>query len=61
MIKFDGTNSYFLPNYSRNQISNVNKIPDLVSNDFTIEVETKIDWKKNMKKIDFKTNFDLIT
>ena len=42
MIKFDGENSYFLPNYSRNQISNVNKIPDLVSNNFTIEVETKI-------------------
>ena len=59
MIKFTGENSYFLPNYSRNQISNVNKIPDLVSNDFTIEVETKIDWKKNMEKIDFKTNFDL--
>jgi|TARA_R100000005_G_C4931731_1_gene160392 hypothetical protein len=59
MIKFTGENSYFLPNYSRNQISNVNKIPDLVSNDFTIEVETKIDWKKNIDRIDFKTNFDL--
>ena len=49
MIKFTGENSFFLPNYSRNQINAENKIPELVSNDFSIEVDAKIDWKKCIK------------
>ena len=51
MIKFTGENSFFLPNYSRNQINAENKIPELVSNDFSIEVDANIDWKKCIKKI----------
>jgi|TARA_R100000734_G_C3275723_1_gene70573 hypothetical protein len=59
MIKFTGENCFFLPNYSRNQIINENKIPKLVSDDFTIEVETYIDWKKCIKKMDYKNHFEL--
>jgi len=59
MIKFTGENSFFLPNYSRNQINAENKIPELVSNDFSIEVDAKIDWKKCVKKMDYKNHFVL--
>jgi hypothetical protein len=59
MIKFTGENSFFLPNYSRNQINAENKIPELVSNDFSIEVNTKLDWKKCIKKMDYKNHFEL--
>lgn len=59
MIKFTGENSFFLPNYSRNQINAENKIPELVSNDFSIEVNAKLDWETCIKKMDYKNHYEL--
>tara|TARA_R100001163_G_C5023780_1_gene165892 strand:- start:217 stop:858 length:642 start_codon:yes stop_codon:yes gene_type:complete len=43
MIKFDGTNSLFLPNFSRNSVSTFS-IKGITKDDFKIKTKVKIDW-----------------
>ena len=43
MIKFDGMNSLFLPNFSRNSVSTFS-IKGITKDDFKIKTRVKIDW-----------------